>query len=634
MKTRLAFPARSIALALLCLCASVADLRARSVKASTDPVKDETPITEQERDHWAWRPLLMPEVPHVAHAGMVRNEIDQFILAKLEAGHASLSPQADAATLIRRVTFDLTGLPPTTSEARAFEEAFKADSDGAYEALVDRLLQSGHYGEKQAQHWLDLARYAETDGFEHDKDRQDAWKYRDWVISAFNRDLPFDDFVSLQIAGDELAPKTDAIATGFLFAGPDMPDTNFQDERRHLLLNDITSTIGTVFLGVTVGCAQCHDHPHDPVSQADFYRLRAFFDNLPPLKRDKQLGARMEERGNTVPIAHVCIRGDHQRPGPTVRAAFPRIANPANIEPFPAELPNSTGRRTALARWITQPSNGLFLRTTVNRIWQNHFGQGLAGTSNDLGTAGEPPTHVELVDWMAAQLPRMNWRLKTLQKLIVMSATYRQAGSARTASSSDAANDPANTLLSHFPRRRLSGEEMRDAMLSVASLLNDKAGGAGVQPPLPPEVSTTLLKQQIAVTADSSEHRRRSIYVFARRNLRLPMFDLFDRPDALLSCSRRNETITATQALTMFNSEFSASAAGAFSGGLLAAGGDLKSMVTEAIWRCYARAPMETELLLAEEFVSGETQEGATQEQALADYCLALLNSNAFCFVD
>jgi len=617
-----------------CLMLPALRLHAKSVRASIDPVKDETPITDQDREHWAYRPLIMPTLPSVVHTDLVRTDIDRFVLSKLEAAQASLSPQADAGTLIRRITFDLIGLPPTPDEVQAFRTAFTANADAAYEALVDRLLESPHYGEKQAQQWLDLARFAETDGFEHDKERSESWQYRDWVINALNRDLPYDDFVSLQIAGDELAPKTDAIATGFLFAGPDMPDTNFQDERRHLLLNDITGTIGSALLGVTIGCAQCHDHPYDPVSQADFYRLRAFFDNLPPFKRDKQLGPRMAEQGTTVPISTVCIRGDHQRPGPIVKAAFPRIANPANIEPFPAEVPNSSGRRTALARWITQPSNGLFLRTTVNRLWQDHFGNGIAATSNDLGTEGAAPSHPELIDWLAAQLPRMGWRLKTMHKMIVMSATYRQASASSAQSSASVPDDSQNTLLAHFPRRRLSGEELRDAMLQACGLLNEKAGGPSVLLKLPDEVSSTLLKKQIAVTPDLTEHYRRSIYVFARRNLRLPMFDLFDRPDALLSCSRRNETVTATQALTMFNSEFSMSIARQLAANVLAQSKEPDAIASAATWNCLNREPSTDEMRLGVAFLQDESKIAGSQEQAVVDYCLALLNSNAFGFID
>lgn len=619
-------------LSLLLLMAS--PLQAKTVHASADPVKDEPPLTEKDRLHWSYKPLIAPKPPALLHEDRAKNEIDRFILSNLEAQHRTISAPADAATLIRRVTFDITGLPPTPEEVKTFEAACGADiakGDAAYEALVDRLLASDRYGENWAQYWLDLARFAETDGFEHDLERKQAWQYRDWVIKAINKDMPFDDFVAMQIAGDEL-PGGEGIATGFLFAGPDMPDTNFQDERLHLLLNNITSTVGGALLGLTIGCAQCHDHPYDPVSQADFYRLRACFDNLPKLKRDKQLGATFEEAGKEMPVSKVCIRGDHQRPGPAVQAAFPRIANPAEIEVFPTGSSKSTGRRSALARWLTQPTNALFLRTTANRFWQHHFSIPLVGSPNDLGNQGQQPTHPELLDWLAAYLPANKWSMKSLHKLIVMSSTYRQAGEV---GQPEAVASRASTLYTCFPRHRLTGEQLRDAMLMAAGRISFKAYGESVNLPLPPEVSVTLLKKQLSVTPDPREHDRRSIYTFARRNLRFPMFDLFDRPDALMSCGRRNESTTAPQSLMLFNSEFSYSMATSLAELVTTAAGTVPEAIVEAaIWRCYSRAPSPQEMAIGKEFLEKHTSETSTQKEAVADYCLALLNASAFCYID
>src|SRR6185369_16297704 len=256
-----------------------------SVNWATEPVKPkpipalteiiEPPITEGERGHWAFQPIKRGDLPAVKNSAWVRNDVDQFILAKLEAAGLSPTPAVDRVTLIRRVTFDLTGLPPSPAEVDAFVSDKSAN---AYEKLIDRLLASSAYGERWAQHWLDLARFAETDGFEHDYERPNAWRYRDWVIDALNRDVPLDEFIRLQLAGDELSPGDPAatIATGFLLCGPDMPDINDQEERRSIFLTDMTGTVGAVFLGLQVGCAQCHDHKYDPISQADFYRLRAF----------------------------------------------------------------------------------------------------------------------------------------------------------------------------------------------------------------------------------------------------------------------------------------------------------------------------------------------------------------------
>jgi hypothetical protein len=608
-------------------------LNAKPIRASADPVKDEPPLTEEDRKHWSYRPLLLPTLPVVKATASVQNEIDQFVLAKLEAQGLALSPPADAATLIRRLTFDITGLPPSPDEVQAFV-ADSAVNPKAYESLVDRLLASERYGENWAQHWLDLARFAETDGFEHDLERKEAWQYRDWVISALNADMPYDDFVANQIAGDEM-PGGNPKATGFLVAGPDMPDTNFQDERLHLLLNNITGTVGSAFLGLTIGCAQCHDHPYDPVSQADFYRLRACFDNMPKLKRDKQLGPVFAEASSNAPVNKVCIRGDHTRLGPVVTAAFPRIANPAGIEVYATETKSSSGRRAALARWITQPSNGLFLRTTMNRVWMHHFGQPIVGSPTDLGKQGDKPTHPELLDWLAVQLPRHRWSMKAMHKLIVMSATYRQAGDVNGPPLTAEAAAERNTLYAHFSRRRLMGEQLRDAMLVVAGRLNMKPGGQSVHLPLPPEVNNTLLAKQISVTKDVSEHDRRSVYAFSRRNLRYPLFDVFDRPDALMSCGRRSESTTAPQSLMLFNSAFSLSMASSLADLIsTTVGTEPEALVQAAVWRCYSRAPTAPEITLGTTFLQQHTAQTSTFHEALTDYCLALLNSSAFCYVD
>ncbi|MDB6118554.1 MAG: hypothetical protein JWO08_2335 [Verrucomicrobiaceae bacterium] len=597
--------------------------QAKPINASTEPVRDEPPVTVEDREHWAFKVLQRPEVPKLKNPSLARNDVDRFTLAKLEATGQTLREPADPATLLRRVTFDLTGLPPSQEDVQSF---IKDHSDKAFETYVDKLLGSIHYGERWAQHWLDLARYAETDGFEYDAERRHAFKYRDWVIEALNKDLPFDEFVREQIAGDEMSPPV-TMATGFLMAGPDMPDINLQKERRHVVLNDITTTVGSAFLGVTIGCAQCHDHPYDPLSQADFYRLRAFFDNAPEMKLGKQLDPAFVEASITASASHVNIRGDFQRPGPEVEPAFPRIANPEGKPVAAVPKDKSTGRRLALAQWLTQPTNGLFLRASVNRLWQHHFGRPMAGIPNDLGHQGEAPTHPELLEWLASELPRQNWSVKAMHRLIVLSATYRQ-------SSLPTAQHSEGDHYALFPRRRLSGEELRDAMLAVAGQINMKPGGASVRLPLPPEVSSTLLKQQQQVSKDPQELKRRSIYTFARRNLRHPLFEIFDRPDALMSCGRRNESTTAPQALMLFNSEFSLGIAKAVAALVKTGGTDAASVVTNAVWRCYSRAPTAKELELGKAFLERQTSLTSTFEEAVQDYCLALINGSAFCYVD
>lgn len=552
-----------------------------AIHASADPVKDEPKITEKDKEHWAFRPLEVV-------AG--KTGIDDF---------SKPGPEADAATLLRRVTFDLTGLPPTQEEVKAFVE----DKSVSYEAVVDRLLESPRHGEHWAQWWLDLARYAETDGFEYDAERGRAWQYRDWVIGALNKDLPFDVFVQRQIAGD-LLPESDEVATGFLFSCPDMPDLNDQDERRHGLLNDITGTIGSVGLGLTVGCAQCHDHPYDPVSQADFYRLRAFFDNTVLTKNGKQLGPAVRVFTAGVPASTVFVRGDFKRPGPVITPAFPRLFG---------ETPPKADR-VALAQWLTGKDNALFLRAMANRLWQQHFGRPLAAVPGDLGHQGEAPTNPALLDWLAAELPRQAWSLKKMHKLMMMSQTYRQSGQAR---------------------KRLTGEMLRDAMLSVTSTINLKAGGPSARLPFPKEIASTLLKKQTEATTDVTEHQRRSIYTFARRNARNPLFDLFDRPDALMTCSRRNESTTAPQALMLMNSEFAQDMAGRLAAVLTEAhGSETQAIIKEATVRCLARIPTEAEIVMGEKFLHQQSILTPNFREALADYCLALLNSNEFIYID
>lgn len=599
-------------------CLACSGVQGRAIRATDDPVRDEPPLTTEDRRHWAFQPLAFAVTPaRAADLQAAVAELDALIARQFAKAGLSRSPEADAATLIRRLNFDLTGLPPLPDEVAAFQHEFALQPDAAYEALVDRLLASPAYGEHAAQAWLDLARFAETDGFEHDKERPRAWQFRDWIIRALQEDRPFDDFVRQQIAGDLLA-NGEPEATGFLFAGPDMPDLNNQDERRHVVLNDITGTFGTVFLGLTVGCAQCHDHAYDPISQADFYRLRAFFDNTVLPARDKPLGPQVRVFHEGVPASTVFLRGEFRRPGPTVQPGYPRIAGGTDL---PAQ------DRVALAHWLTRPDNVLFLRTAANRLWQQHFHQPLAPVPADLGRQSPPPVHPEVLDWLAAELPRQGWSLKRLHKLLVMSQTWRQATPAPGLGAQAVAQFAAH------PRRRLTGEMLRDSLLHLTGRLNLKAGGPGVRLPLPAEIRGTLLKNQGNADADETEQRRRSIYVFARRNARHPIFDLFDRPDALLSCARRDTSTTAPQALLLMNSEFAQDSAAALADLALAAGaGDPRASVAHALQRCLARPARPEEVEEAAGFLAAAN--GLSLREALADYCLALINTNEFVHVD
>lgn len=670
------YPAAAGVLACLIVAASPLGTRGQQLLDS------EYAITDDDREHWSFQPLTRPPLPEVSREAVVRGEvrgaIDHFIAAEFERRGLRPLPRADRRTLIRRVTYDLTGLPPKPAEV----EAFLADpAEDAYERLVDRLLASPAHGEHAAQFWLDLARFAETDGFEHDKVRAGAWRYRDWVIDAFNRDLPYDRFLGLQLAGDELRPDDEhaRIATMFCLAGPDMPDINSQEERRHNLLNELTGTVGSALLGLQLGCAQCHDHKYDPLSQGDFYRLRAVFEPAVKVERNKSVSA-LRELGPPT-SSHLMLRGDWRRPGPELQPAFPRIANPSGETVDPAAARDDTsftssGRRSALVRWLTQRGHPLTSRVLVNRLWQQHFGEGLSRTPSDFGVMGDEPSHPELLDWLAVELERRRYSLKAIRRLIVTSAVYCRAGrppepagdssgakEAAAAWADSRRNDAPNYWLARYPRRRLRGETLRDAMLSVSDSLQHRQGGPGVMPPLPPELVATLLRGQWETSSRPADHYRRSIYIFARRNLTYPVFDVFDRPAANASCARRARSTTAPQALQMLNSRLSLDAARRLAGRVLAessdnddgAVADAEGLVARVYQRALARNPDADEFRHAQRFL--ERQEQLLREEqndawkdalplpcparldphravAVTDLCLAVLNANEFLYVD
>ena len=627
----------------------------------------EEKLTADDRDHWAFQPLQRPAVPEPKKTDWARNAIDHFVMARLASAKLEPLGEANRRTLIRRLSLDLTGLPPSLAAIQQFQQDPSVD---AYDRLVQRLLASPHYAERQAQHWLDLARFAETDGFEHDKVRKHAWKYRDWVIQALNRDLPYDQFVRYQLAADELLPQDTASRTALMFclAGPDMPDINSQDERRHTLLNEMTGTVSSVFMGLQMECAQCHDHKYDPISQADFYRLRAVFEPAVQVKRYVSVETLLEKNAVTS-ASHLMIRGDFRRPGPVVEPGFPRIVNGA-AQKLPAAKPSarSSQRRVALARWLTQKDHPLTARVMVNRLWQSHFGEGLCRTPSDFGRVGADPSHPQLLDYLATELIRRQWSLKQLHGLIVSSATYRQAGrpadlalqeqlpgQAQERLQRAERLDAENELLARFPRQRLDGEVIRDLMLYVAGTLDTQQGGAGVRPPLSKELVSTLLKNQWEVHPDPRQHHRRSIYVFARRNLRYPIFDLFDRPDANASCPRRNHSTTAPQSLFLLNSRFSLSTARRFAGSGLRATQDKTQFVHWVFLRSLGRPADPQELQRSVEFLIQQQRlteaEGRPLDRlALPDpvpaqmdpylaaaytkLCLAIFNLNEFIYVD
>jgi hypothetical protein len=697
------------------------------------------PISLEDRAHWAFLPPKSIEPGVTREKGWTRNFIDEYILNRLETEGLTHAPEADRPTLLRRLSFDLIGLPPTPEELANFE----ADkSPGAYESQVDRLLASPHYGERQAQHWLDLARYADTDGFEFDEARPNAWRYRDWVVQAFNQDLPYDRFVALQLAGDELEPDdiNAVIATGFNRCYPDMVDLNDQGLRRQNALDDITETASLTFLGLTMGCARCHDHKFDPISQADFYRLQAFFtparfrDDYPilaaeprkqneakldawtremariqariiaieasnrarlapgrPLGIDDQVIAAWEkdpadrspeevsrvfeaaskdkridlkaliaalgpqarreraealaeldkhkkakpapppqarvidEAGPAAAPTYLRRRGEYALKGPEVRPSFPAILTDSEPQVHPSN--RSTGRRSSLAAWLTRPDHPLTTRVIVNRLWQGHFGRGLVATPSDFGLMGDSPSHPELLDRLALELVARKWSLKAIHRLIVTSATYRQSS---RVSPNEAKADPDNLLLSHFSRKRLDGEAIRDALLAVSGRLNRTMGGPSIFPELPAELTKLSSKGKVwPVSPDPLDRDRRSLYVFTRRNLRYPFFEAFDRPDTNASCPKRAVTTIAPQALSLLNGKLAVDSSKALADRVVhEAPADQADRIERAYRLALGRSPDALEKRLAAEFLQNSGTTG------LADLCLALLNLNEFVYVD
>jgi hypothetical protein len=605
---------------------------------------EEPAVEDADRDYWAYQPVQRPDVPQLADDNWSRNPIDKFVLAKLRENELRPVEPADRVTLIRRLSFNVTGLPPTPQQ---IDEFLDDREDGACERLIDRLLADSAYGERWAQYWLDLVRFAETDGFEHDKVRPEAWRYRDWVIDAFNSDMPYDVFLQNQLAGDEIAPESRQalIGTGFLLAGPDMPDINLQTERRHNFLNAMTANVGEVILGLRFGCCQCHHHRTDPISQHDFYRLRAFFETmdlfkdhrLPAEEGEKEIKARIaQDKMQTQFVSHLWIRGDFRRPGPVLSPRFPRVL--AKDDAQPDETMLALGRRRVLAEWLTQRDHPLTARVMVNRVWQYHFGKGLIGTPSDFGWMGDGATHPELLDWLAAEFMDSGWSMKDLHRLILTSSTYRLASYPSEGLSAEQKQnweklleeDPSNRLLGRMSRRRLEAEVIRDALLSASGELNRKAGGPGVRPPLPPAVTATLLKNQWPVTKDESEHTRRSIYLFARRNLGMPMLEVFDKPDKNLSCPRRMQTTIAPQALHLLNSEFTREQAESFAQRVKKSADERDARIETAYVLALGRRPTADERQACREFLSEESD----AETGWTDLCHALFNLNEFVYVD
>ncbi len=622
-----------------------ADPRTAAVRPVVDP--------EQAKRHWSFQPLAHTSPPPVHNPAWCRNSIDQFILARLESAHLQPSPQADKATLLRRASFDLTGLPPSEDDLHAF---LADDSPRAWEQVVDRLLASPQYGERWGRHWLDLARYADTCGFHNDLDRPHAWRYRDYVIDSFNADKPYQRFVAEQLAGDEVtdADELTLVATGFCRNGPSNDDNMGVDREQYRMdqLDDVVSTTANVFLGLTIGCARCHDHKTDPFSSADYYSLIAVFYGTekrgvpkepPPKDPDKNSDpekaakpqpinyhALVETKATVRPV-HILRRGSVKNPGAIVDPAVPAVLS--TNHPLPLQPPQagakSSGRRIALAQWITSEHNPLTWRVLANRIWQHHFGSGLVATPSNFGFKGSSPTHPELLDFLAHQLLESGGRWKPLHRLILLSAAYQQESRART----DAfQTDPENRLLWRMPMRRLEAEAIRDAILSSAGTLNTRAGGPGIKPRIRPELLTASQRNKWPQHAEEGpELWRRSVYIYVKRQLLMPMLELFDAPTTTDSCPERIHSVLPTQALVLMNDEFVEDHAA-----LLAqhawesARGDFSTAIRILHERTLSKPPTAPRLAQSLAFLQTQTSAGANPVDALADLAHVLFNSSEF----
>jgi mono/diheme cytochrome c family protein len=722
----------------------IALLRTWIDQGAKAPLSEVAATAANRSKHWAFQKPVRPAEPAVKDPSWVRNPIDRFILARLEREGLTPSPEAGRVTLLRRLSLDLLGLPPTLEEVEAF---LHDDRPDGYERLVDRLLASPHYGERWGRHWLDLARYADSNGYSIDAPRS-IWKYRDWVLDALNRDMPFDEFTIEQLAGDLLPSATldQRIATGFHRNTSINQEGGINVEQFRIeSIVDRVNTTGSVFLGLTVGCAQCHDHKFDPLSQREYYQLFAFLNNvdeptldlatpeatrqrkqvrarvaalekerklfdtysaaaqdrwesgltpsdrqrLPPAIRaileipengriekqkqtltayyrqldlarhvvgglgdplpflaashaalarfrtsvEKQIAAlkKSEPQAVTTMVVqerkqprttHVLLGGDFTRPGATVTPSVPAV-----LPPLQAQGSQATGlTRLDLARWFVDRDNPLTARVTVNRLWLHHFGIGLVETENDFGTQGTPPSHPELLDWLATEFHARNWSLKAMHRLIVTSATYRQASRHRPEL---VAVDARNRLLARQSRLRLEAEVVRDVALAASGLLTPKIGGPSVHPPQP-EGIYRFTQVPRDWKADSGPDRfRRGLYTYFWRSAPHPGLIVFDAPDATSACTRRNRSNTPLQALTLLNDEAFFEFAQALAARVLReAGPDDRERLRHAFRLCLARSPSALEEKRLGELLATHTT--ASLHDAWITMARVLLNLDEF----
>jgi hypothetical protein len=654
---------------------------------SDELVRYDARIKPKDRKHWAYQPVRAPAVPGVKDTKWVRNPIDSFILAKLEAKGWKPSSAAEPRALMRRLYLDLLGLPPTPAEQAAF---LKHPSPEAVDRLVRALLERPQYGERWGRHWLDLVRYGETNGYERDAPKPNVWRYRDYVIRAFNKDKAFDRFILEQLAGDELpeANSETLIATGYYRLGPWDDEPADPEEDRFDQLDDMVNTTSQVFLGLTLGCARCHNHKFEALTALDYYRMVAVFntlqrpqngrteldlpagsraqveavaardrriarlqlaaigqglsatgDPLPALATladaeirvrklvhttpDLPRGYILHEPSAKPPETHILQRGRASKPGPRVQPGVPAVL----VAKQPAFMPpaeRTSRRRLTLARWLASPDNPLTARVIVNRVWQFHFGEGLVRTPSDFGVKGEPPTHPELLDWLAAWFVKEGWSIKKLHRLILASNAYRM--SKRSIAEYHAA-DPENRLCWRVPYRRLEVEAIRDSMLAVSGRLNPKMYGPSMYPFVPKEaLEGSSDPDKIWTPSDEKEASRRTIYAHVKRSMIVPMLEVLDLCDTTRTSAKRNVTSVAPQALTLLNGEFTNRQARHFAERLRKEAGTEPVMQIDLAFRlALCRPPTARERQALVQFLKGES---------LDQMCRVIFNMNEFVYTD
>jgi hypothetical protein len=663
-------------------------------------------IKPAHRQHWAFQPVRRPVVPAPKDASWTCNPVDAFVRAKLEAQGWQPPPSVEPRTWLRRIHLDVIGLPPTPEEQAAF---LKNPSPETRERVIRDLLARPSYGERWGRHWLDLVRFAETNGYERDATKPHAWRYRDYVIRAFNSDKPYDRFILEQLAGDELddASAETLIATGFLRLGPwDDEPADFQEDR-YDQLDDMVSTTALVFQGLTLGCARCHNHKFEPLTQLDYYRLVAVFN---PLRRpqdgrteldlpagspmqietakrlaialslgglgsvpvmaphslrpgtlavavllmsglrlpnaDLPRGYFLQEPSPRPPPTHLLLRGKASRPGVQVEPGVPAVL--VALQPaFTSVGARTSLRRRTLASWIASPANPLTARVLVNRVWHHHFGEGLVRTTSDFGVMGQPPTHPELLDWLADRFVRDGWSIKKLHQLILTSNTYAMSKKWRP---KHAAKDPENRLLWRFPYKRLEVEVIRDSMLTASGQFNSSMYGPSMYPQIPKEaLDGHSDRDKIWQPSNERASSRRTVYAFIKRSMIVPLLEALDLCDTTRSSAQRLVTTVAPQALSLYNGDFVTRQAGHLARRLLReAGDDPNRQIERAYELALCRPPSAVELLSLSQFLAQESgkliEEASTMNKpmtafrarhhALQQVCRVIFNLNEFVYAD